>query len=158
MFLRRPKHFSNWSKEKSEIEETNRCRKRKFQYLIELQSSNTCLEGSTEFTPDFLLTAKTNSKVDDEDQTEQFGIETISSIDEQNDDHFEFRSIHFDEFSRENLCQWQLPHVSCPTNNLDDFNVKFKSELRLKHRKTNFSLNSSRSMIGQRVRILSFSR
>lgn len=158
MFVRRPTRFSIWSKEKNEIEVTNRHLTKKFQYLIELQSSNTCLEGSTEFTPDFLLTAKTNSKLDDEDQTEQFGIETISSIDEQTDDRFEFRSIKFDEFSRENLCQWQLPNSPCQTISFDDFNEKFKSELRLKHRKTNFQLNSSRSMIGQRVRIVSFSR
>ncbi|UJR38318.1 hypothetical protein I4U23_030988 [Adineta vaga] len=49
---------------------------RKFQHYIELESSNTFLEASTEFTPDFLLTTMNNSKYDDdEDQTEQFGID-----------------------------------------------------------------------------------
>jgi hypothetical protein len=50
----------------------------KFQYYIELESSNTCLEGSTEFTPDFLLTTNNNLKYDndDDDQTEKFGIDT----------------------------------------------------------------------------------
>ncbi len=48
----------------------------KFQQYIELESSNTCLEASTEFTPDFILTTIKNSKYDDDDQTEQFGIDT----------------------------------------------------------------------------------
>jgi hypothetical protein len=60
-------------------EETNHLLKhigRKFKHYIELKSSNTCLEGSTEFTPDFLLTTMNNSKYDeDDDQTEQFGID-----------------------------------------------------------------------------------
>ncbi|CAF4494212.1 unnamed protein product [Rotaria socialis] len=45
---------------------------------VELESSNTCLEASTEFTPDFLLTPMNNLKNDgaDNDQTEQFGIDT----------------------------------------------------------------------------------
>jgi hypothetical protein len=49
----------------------------KFQRYIELESSNTCLEASTEFTPDFLLNTMNSSKYDDdEDQTQQFGIDT----------------------------------------------------------------------------------
>ncbi|CAF4675746.1 unnamed protein product [Rotaria sp. Silwood1] len=61
-------------------EETKHLFKRigqKLQHYIELDSSNTCLEASTEFTPDFLLTTINNSKYDDnDDQTEQFGIDT----------------------------------------------------------------------------------
>ncbi|CAF0996672.1 unnamed protein product [Rotaria sordida] len=63
-------------------EETKHLFKRieqKFQHYIELDSSNTCLEVSTEFTPDFLLTTINNSKYydeNDDDQTEQFGIDT----------------------------------------------------------------------------------
>jgi hypothetical protein len=62
-------------------EETKRLLKsieQKFQHYVELESSNTCLEASTEFTPDFLLTTTiNNSKYDDDndDQTEQFGID-----------------------------------------------------------------------------------
>ena len=49
----------------------------KLQHYIELESSNTCVEASTEFTPDFLLPTINNSKYDvDDDQTEQFGIDT----------------------------------------------------------------------------------
>ncbi|CAF2684010.1 unnamed protein product [Rotaria sp. Silwood2] len=62
-------------------EETKHLFKRigqKLQHYIELDSSNTCLEASTEFTPDFVLTTINNSKYDDDDddQTEQFGIDT----------------------------------------------------------------------------------
>ena len=76
MLVRRRDRFSIWSKQTNGVGEANRRISKRFQYLIELQSSNTCLEGSTEFTPDFLLTAMTNSKFDDDDHTEQFGIET----------------------------------------------------------------------------------
>lgn len=48
----------------------------KFQRYIELESSNTCFEASTEFTPDFLVTTMNNSKYDEDAQTEQFGIDT----------------------------------------------------------------------------------
>src|SRR5436305_1636090 len=48
---------------------------RKFQRYVELESSNTCLGASTEFTPDFLLTTTNNSKYDNDDQTEQFGFD-----------------------------------------------------------------------------------
>ena len=46
----------------------------KFQRYIELESSNTWLEASTEFTPDFFMASMNNSKHDD-DQTEQFAFE-----------------------------------------------------------------------------------
>ena len=65
---------------KTTKEETKQFVKRigqKFQHYIELESSNTCVEASTEFTPDFLLPTINNSKYDvDDDQTEQFGIDT----------------------------------------------------------------------------------
>jgi hypothetical protein len=48
---------------------------RKLQRYVELESSNTCLGASTEFTPDFLLTTTNNSKYDNDDQTEQFGFD-----------------------------------------------------------------------------------
>ncbi|CAM4827703.1 unnamed protein product [Rotaria magnacalcarata] len=49
-----------------------------FRRYVELESSNTCFEASTEFTPDFLLAPMNSFKNDgaDNDQTEQFGIDT----------------------------------------------------------------------------------
>lgn len=95
----------------------------RFQYLVELQSSNTCFEGSTEFTPDFLPTAMSNSKYDDE-HTEQFGFDsdqpkylndnlpsisddkeekletlTFDSIDQESDD-----SLNFPSYAVERQC------------------------------------------------------
>lgn len=52
-----------------------RCIGQKLQRYVELESSNTCLEASTEFTPDFVLTATNNSKYENDDQTEQFGLD-----------------------------------------------------------------------------------
>lgn len=53
------------------------CIGQKFQHYVELTSSNTWLEASTEFTPDFLLNTMNSSKYDDDDdQTQQFGIDT----------------------------------------------------------------------------------
>ena len=63
---KKTKHMFEWTRQK-------------LQRYIELESSNTCLEASTEFTPDFLLTTINNSKYgddDDDEQTEQFGINT----------------------------------------------------------------------------------
>ena len=185
MLVRRRDRFSIWSKQKNELEGPNRRSAKRFQYLIELQSSNTCLEGSTEFTPDFLLTAMTNSKLDDEDHTEQFGIETdqqryfldtISSrIDDQQDklETLTFDSIDDGESedsldplpiqsvgNEEHLSVWQLPSSARQTNSCDDFAAKHQSQFHLKHRNTSFhghSLSSRRSMIGQRVRISSAS-
>ena len=72
----------------------------KFQHYIELESSNTCLEGSTEFTPDFLLTTMNNSKPDDDDQTEQFGIDTIPLIINQNEEKID--TLTFNSTEKEN--------------------------------------------------------
>jgi hypothetical protein len=88
----------------------------KFQYYIELESSNTCLEASTEFTPDFLLTTINNSKYDnDDDQTEQFGIDaekqdyqtdTISLIINKNQDKID--TLTFNSTEKENYDSLEL--------------------------------------------------
>jgi hypothetical protein len=83
-------------------EETKHIRQ-KFKHYIELESSNTCLEASTEFTPDFLLTTINNSKYDDDDQTEQFGIDTekqdYSII---NENHEKIDTLTFNSIEKEN--------------------------------------------------------
>lgn len=68
--------FSDTNLPSSSKEQTGYLLTRTFPRYIELESSNTCLEASTEFTPDFLLTTMNNSKYDEDAQTEQFGIET----------------------------------------------------------------------------------
>lgn len=88
---------------------------RKFQQFIELESSNTCFEASTEFTPDFLVTTMNTSKYDEDDQTEQFGIETksrdcrtdtMSVIIDKN--HEEMDTLAFNSTEKENCDSLEL--------------------------------------------------
>jgi hypothetical protein len=87
----------------------------KFQHFIELESSNTCLEASTEFTPDFLLKIINTSKYEDDDQTEQFGIDTekqdyhtdtISLIINKNQDKID--TLTFNSTEKENYDSLEL--------------------------------------------------
>ena len=70
----------------------------KFSYFIELESSNTYLEASTEFTPDFFLSTMNNSKYDEE-RTEQFGIDVYNQTMRPN----VFSSISSDEQEEQKL-------------------------------------------------------
>ncbi|CAF4071089.1 unnamed protein product [Adineta steineri] len=92
------------STKKEETKRLLKCIGQKFQHYIELESSNTCLEASTEFTPDFLLTTINTLKYDENDQTEQFGIDidkqdyqtdtlTFNSSEKDNHDQYPFTLI-----------------------------------------------------------------
>lgn len=68
-------HFDYHRIKRAATEQLSHCIGQRFHYFIELESSNTCLEASTEFTPDFLSTIINNSKYDDDNvRTESFAI------------------------------------------------------------------------------------
>jgi len=87
-----------------------------FKHFIELQSSNTYLEASTEFTPDFILTTMNSSK---HEQTEQFGIDTLAanSNEKENYDSLEYvysNTIDFHQsiFEDDHLLKSSITEIS----------------------------------------------
>lgn len=79
-------NFYHFSTAKDEVMQLFQHIDQKFHRYMELESSNTCFELSTELTPDFVLTTKNNSKYDDihNCQTERFQI-TMEKEDDQNE-------------------------------------------------------------------------
>jgi hypothetical protein len=89
----------------------------KFQHYVELESSNTWLEASTEFTPDFLLTTMNSSKYDDDDQTQQFGIDTEKQ-DYQIENQPKIDTLTFNSTEKENYDSLELDILN------NEFNIE----------------------------------
>lgn len=109
----------------------------RFPCLIELASSNTCLEASSEFLPDFFIHPK-----HDQNPTEQFhATETISSTST--------------DFSRHNSAadQWQLPIFARRTSSSDGLYEKQRAILRLQHSSRQCYSTDRLDLVGKRVRV-----
>ena len=109
----------------------------RFPCLIELASSNTCLEASSEFLPDFFIRSK-----HDQNPTEQFhATETISSTST--------------DFSQHNSAadQWQLPIFARRTSSSDGLYEKQRAIIRLQHSSRQCYSTDRLDLVGKRVRV-----